>query len=435
MPHITFPETFPVLNTTRMTLRQVTRDDQMSIFANFSDAEVSGWFLDRPLEDPKQALEFIDKFQKDFRQGNGITWAITFKGQEKSIGTCGFDAVRRDGVGELGFDLSRDQWGSGLMRECLSTILVYGFGKMGLTRVEADILSHNIRARNLLEKLGFQLERVENDRHYYFLNKGAMDHNRVREYWNKNADAWTHLARAGYDTYRNHLNTPAFLDMLPDVRGLNGVDIGCGEGYNTRLLAEKGAHMTALDISDVFVHHAHRENASRGLDIRSLNASAVELPFASLSFDFAAAFMSLMDIAETEQVISEAFRVLKPGGFLQFSIMHPSYDTPHRVKLEHENGIAYAYEVGDYFHEMQGEVQTWQFSAAIADDMKGFEPFQIPRFTRTLSHWINLLMDSGFQIERIAEPRPSDQVVAEHPNLQDAQVVPYFLIIRVRKPV
>src|SRR3972149_8058535 len=153
MPHITFPETFPVLNTTRMTLRQVTRDDQMSLFANFSDAEVSGWSRARPLEDPKQALEFINKFLKDFRQGKGITWAITFKGQEKSIGTCGFDAVRRDGVGELGFDLSRDQWGSGLMRECLSTILVYGFGKMGLTRVEADILSHNIPARFLRESL------------------------------------------------------------------------------------------------------------------------------------------------------------------------------------------------------------------------------------------------------------------------------------------
>jgi ubiquinone/menaquinone biosynthesis C-methylase UbiE len=262
-----------------------------------------------------------------------------------------------------------------------------------------------------------------------------LDHKKVRKYWNANADAWTHLARAGYDTYRNHLNTPAFLEMLPDIRGLKGVDIGCGEGYNTRLLTEKGAHMTALDIADVFVHHAHRENKACGMDIHSLNASAVELPFSAACFDFATAFMSLMDIAETEEVISEAFRVLKPGGFLQFSIMHPCYDTPHRVKLEHENGIAYAYEVGDYFHEMQGDVQVWQFSAALADQMQRFEPFKVPRFTRTLSHWINLLLDTGFIIERLAEPHPSDQVVAEHPNLQDAQVVAYFLIIRVRKPV
>ena len=64
-----------------------------------------------------------------------------------------------------------------------------------------------------------------------------MDHQEVGRYWNGNADAWTRLARAGYDTYRDHFNTPAFLDLLPDVAGREGLDIGCGEGHNTRLLA------------------------------------------------------------------------------------------------------------------------------------------------------------------------------------------------------
>ena len=45
------------------------------------------------------------------------------------------------------------------------------------------------------------------------------------------------LARAGYDVYRDHLNTPAFFQMLPDVTNLRGLELGCGEGYNTRLLA------------------------------------------------------------------------------------------------------------------------------------------------------------------------------------------------------
>ena len=70
-----------------------------------------------------------------------------------------------------------------------------------------------------------------------------MDHIEVGRYWNRNADAWTALARAGYDVYRDHLNTPAFLAMLPEVAGLSGLDIGCGEGHNTRLLARRGARM------------------------------------------------------------------------------------------------------------------------------------------------------------------------------------------------
>ncbi len=48
------------------------------------------------------------------------------------------------------------------------------------------------------------------------------------------------LARAGFDVYRDALNTPAFLAVLPDVRGQRGLDVGCGEGHNTRLLAERG---------------------------------------------------------------------------------------------------------------------------------------------------------------------------------------------------
>ena len=261
-----------------------------------------------------------------------------------------------------------------------------------------------------------------------------MKHNHVRKYWNSNADVWTQLSRAGYDTYRDHLNTPAFLEMLPDIRGLNGLDIGCGEGSNTRLLVERGAHMTALDIADVFVRHAHLENNTRGLEIHSLNASAVELPFTSASFDFATAFMSLMDISETEKVLSEAYRALKPGGFLQFSITHPCFDTPHRVNLRNENRLTYAYEVGDYFRQLQGDISTWLFSAAPPEEKEGLDPFRIPRFTRTISSWLNLLVETGFHIERLVEPYPSDEVVAKHPNLQDAQVVAYFLIIRVRKP-
>ncbi len=145
--------------------------------------------------------------------------------------------------------------------------------------------------------------------------------------------------------------------------------------------------------------------------------------------------MSFMDIPETEKVIAEAFRVLKPGGFLQFSITHPAYDTPHRRNLRDETGRTYAYEVGGYFQRLEGRVEEWIFSAAPSEVKAGLPKFKVPRFTRTLSDWLNLMLDCGFTIERLCEPCPSDAAVAACPNVQDAQVVPYFLILRVRKPV
>lgn len=191
-----------------------------------------------------------------------------------------------------------------------------------------------------------------------------MDHEEVGRYWDENAEVWTELVRSGYDHYRDGLNTPAFLEMLPDVNSLSGLDVGCGEGHNTRLLAERGARITGIDISRTFVRYAREAEQGQPLGIDYELASAVALPVESASFDFAVAFMSLMDIPETELVLAEIFRVLRPGGFFQFSITHPCFDTPHRENLRDETGCTYAIEVGDYFRGREGEVEEWLFHAA-----------------------------------------------------------------------
>src|SRR5438105_446334 len=168
-----------------------------------------------------------------------------------------------------------------------------------------------------------------------------MDHEEVGRLWNTNADAWTKLARAGYDVYRDYLNTPAFFELLPPVAGLAGLDIGCGEGHNTRLLARRGARVTAVDIAEDFVAHARRAEGLEPLGIEYRVASAVTLPFAGAAFDFATGFMSFMDVPEMDRVLAEAYRVLKPGGFLQFSICHPCFNTPHCRNLRDANGLTY----------------------------------------------------------------------------------------------
>lgn len=260
-----------------------------------------------------------------------------------------------------------------------------------------------------------------------------MDHKEVGQYWNGNAETWTQLARAGYDVYRDYLNTPAFLAMLPDVRGLSGIDIGCGEGHNTRLIAKQGAALVGIDIADVFIRHAAEAEQKEPLGIEYRVASAVEIPFPAQHFDFATAVMSLMDVPETDRALAEAFRLIKPGGFLQFSITHPCFDTPHRRNLRNEKGLTYAIEVGDYFRNLNGDVTEWLFGAAPKELKQTLPKFKIPRFTRTVSEWLNILVGTGFVIERVEEPRPSDETVRKCPDVQDAQVVAYFLHVRARR--
>ena len=60
--------------------------------------------------------------------------------------------------------------------------------------------------------------------------------------------------------------------------------------------------------------------------------------------------------------------------------------------------------------------------------------FRIPRFTRTLSEWLNLLIENGFILEEFCEPYPDDATLERFPEEHESRIIPFFLIIRCRKP-
>jgi hypothetical protein len=79
-------------------------------------------------------------------------------------------------------------------------------------------------------------------------------------------------------------------------------------------------------------------------------------------------------------------------------------------------------------------VQEWIFSSAPPAVRDGLRPFRVPRFTRTLSRWLNGLIEAGFVPERSDEPYPDDEAARLRPGLQDARVFAYFLRVRARRP-
>jgi len=256
----------------------------------------------------------------------------------------------------------------------------------------------------------------------------------VARIWEANAEGWTEMSRAGYDRCRDLFNTPAFMKMLPPVDGLSGIDIGCGEGHNTRRLADRGARMSAIDIAPTFIRHAreHEENEPRGIEF--VQASATSLPFDDDSFDFATAFMSLQDIAEQKATIAEVHRVVRPGGFFQFSMIHPCFQTPKWGWILDDSGRRVALTVGDYFTRPPCRVEEWTFGAAPAELKERYAKFKTPYFEHTLSHWLNMLIEAGFALEAFEEPTPDGATLEAHPEQYDARIVAYFLIVRGRVP-
>ncbi|HBP20765.1 MAG TPA: SAM-dependent methyltransferase [Planctomycetes bacterium] len=264
-----------------------------------------------------------------------------------------------------------------------------------------------------------------------------MDTAAVASLWNQNAENWTLLSRQGFDVFRDHVNTPGFLELLPDVAGLEGLDIGCGEGTNTRTVASLGASMQGVDVAERFVAFASEREARDPRGIRFQLASATALPFADASFDFATAFMSFMDLPEQGRALAEAFRVLRPGGFFQFSICHPCFHLRRFNWIRDEEGQRIGLDVGHYFDPPWGEVEEWTFSSATEEAkaaLPEFAPFKVPRFGRTLTGWLDLIFAAGFQLERTAEPSASDEALAACPRLAHTRLIAFSLILRCRKP-
>jgi hypothetical protein len=126
-------------------------------------------------------------------------------------------------------------------------------------------------------------------------------------------------------------------------------------------------------------------------------------------------------------------RVLRPGGFVQFSVVHPTTSTPVRRWVDDESGERQALAIGDYFY--QGPLtETWSFGAAPPGLRARHRPFTITYARRTLAGWLTAVLAAGLIIEAIAEPCADEATAAAHPQVADTRIAPYFLIVRARKP-
>lgn len=252
----------------------------------------------------------------------------------------------------------------------------------------------------------------------------------VARYWDGNAGPWAEQVRQGHDIARERLNNPAFLQFIGDLRDKHVLDAGCGEGYNTRILARSGARMTGVDISERIIELARDEERRDPLGIRYACTSYAELGmFSEAAFDAVVSFMALMDGPRFDLAMQECFRVLRPGGMLAFSITHPCFITKGSYWLRNEQGLKVKWVVGNYFDPAHW-VERWRFTDAPADAPE----FVVPRFDRTLSEYLNAVVDGGFVLRQVAEPRPSEEYCEAHPSQRGwRDHAALFLYVRAEK--
>jgi SAM-dependent methyltransferase len=253
----------------------------------------------------------------------------------------------------------------------------------------------------------------------------------VAAYWNTNAGAWAQEVRQGHDVARERLNNPTFFQLLGDIRGCDVLDAGCGEGYNTRGLARAGARVTGVDISERMIGLAVEEERRAPLGIRYVCTPYTRLEvFPPSSFDVVVSFMAMMDGPGLEGAMAESFRVLRPGGMLAFSITHPCFITRGARWIRDEHGAKVGWMVSNYFNPVPW-VEHWRFTDAPVDAPE----FAVPRFDRTLANYVNAVLDAGFRLTRVEEPRPSEEYCQAHPSQRGwRDHAGVFLHVRAAKP-
>jgi ribosomal-protein-alanine N-acetyltransferase len=155
-------ESFPALETERLTLRAIQQEDAPEIFAIFSDVEVMRYYDMAPFETPVEAQTLIAVFEGGFADRKYLRWGITLKeGGDTVIGTCGFNDFRPHNASAIiGYDLAQAVWGHGCATEAVSAMLKFGFEQVGLNRIEAMTMLWNVASMRLLDRLGFTEEGI-----------------------------------------------------------------------------------------------------------------------------------------------------------------------------------------------------------------------------------------------------------------------------------
>jgi ribosomal-protein-alanine N-acetyltransferase len=165
---VEFPIEFPELITDRLRLRMISGMDASTIFRLYGDLSVMKQRGEPVFSAIKQAEQLIFYWRKLFAEENGLRWGITEKQNGKLIGTVGFKKILHQHFRtDIGYELDPEFWNKGIMTEAVSAVVNFGFEKMNLHSIEANITPDHLASKRVLEKLGFVQEAHFRENYFY----------------------------------------------------------------------------------------------------------------------------------------------------------------------------------------------------------------------------------------------------------------------------
>lgn len=150
---------FPILETERLTLRELNLNDAKAIFGLRTNKEVNE-FIDRKIpKNLSEARAFIDRISNLAENNKGVFWVIESKSNHQLMGTIGLRNFEdEEDYAEIGYEIHPDYQQRGFMDEAFGVVLNYGFKNLALKTIEAFTHKNNTASISLLEKQNFVFE-------------------------------------------------------------------------------------------------------------------------------------------------------------------------------------------------------------------------------------------------------------------------------------
>lgn len=154
--------------------------------------------------------------------------------------------------------------------------------------------------------------------------------------------------------------------------------------------------------------------------ITYLKAFAEEAELPAGSADVVVSILALHYVADFEKVITRIARWLVAAGVLVIIVEHPVFTAPHPATgFLMEDGVEVSWPLNSYFDEGVRE-QEWYIPGVI-------------KYHRRVDTIVNAIIDAGFEVERLAEPSPTRELVEQHPRSRGELIRPALLGVRARK--
>lgn len=211
----------------------------------------------------------------------------------------------------------------------------------------------------------------------------------------------------------------ALKSQFPSLEGKKLLDLGCGYGWHCIYAMENGAaSAVGVDISQKMLTVAREKTKLDNVSYICEAMEAVEFP--NESFDVILSSLAFHYVSDYNEMIKKIYKWLKPNGSLIFSAEHPIFtaEGSQNWSFDSEGNISH-FPVDNYYYEGKREAE--------------FLGERVTKYHRTVDSYINGVLDNNFELLRVIEPQPSEEMRKNVPGMEDEMRRPMMIIISARK--